>query len=207
MQSYTNSAGQAHVRNFDSLGRVASYTLNNQVQAISYDVNSRITGIAETGNPARQATFAYDDLSQLTSYITPQTTQAFTYGMVGEYIYKDINGARTVYGNNSTRRLVQVESTNIVSDPNGSITNNGDAKFSYDARGRMLSVNNSAGVVQYLVNALGQRVQKTVLDNSANVLSRTTFYYDKNGKLISERTGTFDVDYIYLNDTPVAVFK
>ncbi|MBC3915988.1 RHS repeat protein [Undibacterium sp. CY18W] len=210
MQSYRNSAGQTYTRNFDTSGRVVNFTLNNQVQAINYNPAGQIVGIGEIGNAARQATFGYDQFNQLISYVTPQTTQNFTNMLKGEYIYKDVDGVRTTYNSGVKRQLTQVagsKTSNIISDANGSITDNSDAQFSYDARGRMNSVTNSAGVVQYVVNALGQRAQKTVLDKSANVLSRTTYYYDKNGKLINERTGAFDVDYIYLENTPVAVIK
>ncbi|MBC3919485.1 RHS repeat protein [Undibacterium sp. CY18W] len=211
VQSYHNSAGQTATRSFDNEGRIASYTLNNQVQAVTYDAANRITAINDVNNSNRQASYGYDNLDRLTSYTTPQTSQSFTYDAVGNRSTKTTGAANTNYTYASTsNRLTQVadsQSNAIVSDANGSITNNGNAQFTYDTRGRMTAVTTSIGVVQYTINALGQRVQKAVPANGSNAATSTLYHYDGGGKLISERTGQSDVDYIYLGDIPVAVIK
>ena len=69
----------------------------------------------------------------------------------------------------------------------------------------MVSANTAIGLVQYQINALGQRVQKSV-PAGANSIS-TLYHYDQSGKLIAEATGTAGVDYVYLDDIPVAVLK
>ncbi|MCH8622781.1 hypothetical protein [Undibacterium sp. TS12] len=211
IQSYRNSAGQTNSRGFDNEERIASFTLNDKVQAVTYDAASRITAINETNNPARQAGYGYDNLDRLTSYTTPQTSQSFTYDAVGNRNTKTNGAANTsyTYAANSNR-LTQVsdsQSTAIAMDANGSTTNNGKAQFNYDARGRMVSVVTSIGTVQYLINALGQRVQKSVPANGGNPATSTIYHYDLNGKIISERSGQNGVDYIYLDNLLVAVIK
>jgi len=89
----------------------------------------------------------------------------------------------------------------IASDANGSITNNGNNQFTYDARGRLVSAVTPTGLAQYTVNALGQRVQKTTASGN------TVFEYDSAGKLIGETNGTNGKDYIYLGDIPVSVVQ
>lgn len=93
----------------------------------------------------------------------------------------------------------------IDSDVNGSITNNGSATFSYDVRGRMVIANTAIGLVQYTINALGQRVRKVTPTET------TVFHYDLSGKLIAESTqagGTVrTTEHVYLGDIPVAVLK
>ncbi|MFZ6745258.1 hypothetical protein ACO0LC_18700 [Undibacterium sp. JH2W] len=211
VQSYRNSAGQTTSRSFDTEGRIASYTLNNKVQAISYDAAGRITAINEANNPNRQTTYGYDNVDRLTSYLTPQASQGFSYDPVGNRNTKTNGAANTsyTYASNSNRlnQVTDSQSKTIVTDPNGSITNNGNNQFNYDTRGRMISAVTPIGTVQYLINPLGQRVQKTVPANGSNPATSSLYHYDQGGKLISERTGQSDIDYIYLDDLPVAVIK
>ncbi|MBC3917314.1 RHS repeat protein [Undibacterium sp. CY18W] len=211
IQSYRNSAGQNYTRTYDNDQRVASYVLNNAVQAITYDAANRITSINEVNNPNRQIGYGFDNLDRLTSYQTPQVSQSFTYDAVGNRSTKTTGTANTSYTYASTsNRLTQVtdsQNTAIAMDPNGSITNNGAAQFNYDSRGRMMSATTSIGNVQYVVNALGQRVQKNAPANGSNPATSTVYHYDLGGKIISERTGQNDVDYIYLDNIPVAVIQ
>ncbi|MBC3919505.1 RHS repeat protein [Undibacterium sp. CY18W] len=211
VQSYRNSAGQTSTRGFDLDGRISSYTLNNQVQEITYDAANRITAINEINSAVRQATYGYDLQDRLTSYVTPQNSQSFSFDAFGNRKTKSTGTANTTYnyGNNNDRlaQVIDSQSNTIGTDPNGSITSNGNNQFNYDARGRMISVNTSAGVVQYLINALGQRIQKIRPATSTSAATTTMYFYDKNGKLISERTGQSDIDYIYLEGVPVVVAK
>jgi hypothetical protein len=59
----------------------------------------------------------------------------------------------------------------------------------------------------YQVNALGQRVQKSV--PGPNGALGTVFHYDKDGRLIAESDpgGTLWKEYVYLNGMPVAVMR
>ena len=63
----------------------------------------------------------------------------------------------------------------------------------------------ASGNVQYIINALGQRVQKISAKGS------TVFEYDITGKLIGEVDSAGGAssqrDYIYLGDLPVSVIQ
>ncbi|MFZ6676215.1 hypothetical protein [Undibacterium sp. Xuan67W] len=205
VQGYLNSTGQAYTRGFDLDGRITSYTLNNQVQAISYDAANRIISINQVNSTTRQATYGYDTLDRLTSYLTPQASQSFTYDPVGNRNTQTVGAAATTYSyGTSSNRLTQVagsQTSPIAMDANGSTTNNGTAQFTYDTRGRMITATTAAGVVQYQINALGQRVQKS------SPAASTQYHYDQSGKLLSESSGGNDVDYVYLDDIPVVVLK
>jgi YD repeat-containing protein len=205
-KAVTYGNGQQYQRGFDLDGRITSFTLGNQTQAITYDAASRITSIADQANAATGNTYGYDVLDRLTSYISPSVGQSYAYDAVGNRTQKSINSSVTNYGYPATsNRLNQAGAQAITTDANGSITSNIRNQFSYDARGRMVSATTSIGLVQYRINALGQRVQKTTPSQS------TVFHYDSGGKLISETTtvGTTSstVDYVYLGDLPVAVLK
>ena len=211
VQSYLNSAGQAYIRGFDIDGRIASYTLNNQVQAITYDAANRIISINQVNSSTQQASYGYDSLDRLTSYITPQLSQSFTYDAVGNRTTQTLGSANTNYSYSATsNRLTQVagsQTNAIVMDANGSTTNNGSAQFAYDTRGRMMSATTAAGVVQYQINALGQRVQKTLIGTGGSPNIVTVYHYDLGGKLLAEVTGNQETNYVYLDDIPVAVIK
>lgn len=215
VQSYINSAGQTYTRGFDLDGRITSYTLNNQVQAITYDAANRIISINQVNSTpvpnAPQASYGYDNLDRLTSYVSPQVSQSFTYDAVGNRKTQTLGAATTNYTYGTTsNRLTQIaasQTNTIVMDANGSTTNNGQVQFAYDTRGRMMSATTAAGVVQYQINALGQRVQKTLVGTNGSPNVATIYHYDLGGKLLGEITGTQDTTYIYLDDIPVAVIK
>ena len=205
VQSYLNSVGQAYTRSFDLDGRITSFTLNNQVQAISYDAASRIIAINEVNNTARQVSYGYDSVDRLTSYLTPQSNQKFSYDAVGNRQSKTTGSITTNYSySNTSNRLTRIsgsQSKSIQMDANGSTTNNGNAQMNYDARGRLVSVTTAGTTISYRINAYGQRVQKS----SPN--GNTLYHYDQRGHLISEHSGQSDMDYVYLDDIPVAVLK
>lgn len=205
-KSLTFGNGQQYQRTFDLDGRIASFTLGNQTQAISYDAASRISSIADQANVATGNTYAYDLVDRLTNYVSPNASASFSYDAVGNRTQKSVNSTVTSYAYSATsNRLAQAGTQIMTTDANGSITNNIRNQFSYDARGRMVSATTAIGLVQYKINALGQRVQKITPSES------TVFHYDSGGKLISETTtaGTTSstVDYVYLGDLPVAVLK
>lgn len=208
LESYRNSADQAYTRSFDLDGRITGYTLNNQVQAITYDAGSRIISINQLNNPARQASYGYDNIDRLTSFQTTQSNQSFGYDAVGNRTSQTLGATGTAYtyGTNSNR-LTQINNTPIVTDANGSISSNGNAQFDYDARGRMISAQTAQGQVHYQINALGQRVQKSVPGVGGKPNLVTLYHYDLAGKLIAETTGDLDTNYVYLDEIPVAVIK
>ena len=112
----------------------------------------------------------------------------------------------------SSNRLNGIASTPPRSysyDANGSQTADGTNSFSYDARGRLTQATTPVGTVSYQINALGQRTRKTVPPGGGGG-SDLVFIYDLSGHLIVEAdaaTGKAVKEYLYLNDTPLAVMQ
>lgn len=208
VQSFVNGAGQTVTRGFDLDGRITRYSLRGQPQLVTYDAASRITSIWDTSNANNLNSYGYDNLDRLIKFNANATgaNQSFGYDAVGNRTSQLLGSGSYSYNYSSlSNQLTQVSgpvATQIYSyDANGSITNNGGSQFNYDARGRLVSANTPLGLVQYRINALGQRVQKITATDS------TVYHYDLNGQLIGESNAQSGKDYIYLNEIPVAVFQ
>ena len=91
----------------------------------------------------------------------------------------------------------------VVHDANGAIIDDGTESFTYDTRGRLIGAQSALGPVAYQVNNLGQRYIKTVQGLS------TLYHYDSAGHLIAETdaNGVTQVEYVWLGDQPVAMFR
>ena len=193
----------------DQDGRIASYTLGAAHYDIAFDAASRITGIAELGNPSNANTYGYDGLDRLTSAALPSSGFAYSYDAVGNRLTKSVGGTVHSYSYSPTsNRIASIQPTSgpvrsFVFDANGSTTADGLNTYAYDTRGRMVQATSSIGTTAYQVNALGQRVRKT------NTLGDTVFHYDMRGHLIAETSsgGTTKREIIYLGDLPVSVVQ
>ena len=88
-------------------------------------------------------------------------------------------------------------------DAVGNTLNDGIKTFSYAGNNRLSQVTLPGAQVNYLINALGQRVKKS------STAGATRFVYDEAGRLIGEYddSGGLITETVWLNDLPVAVFK
>lgn len=208
-KSWTLGNGQIVARTIDQDGRIAAYTLGNSTYSVAFDAASRITGIAETGNPGNANTYGYDNLDRLTSAILPSNTLGYGYDAVGNRTSKTIGATTETLAYSATsNRLASITPASgpvktYAFDANGSTTNDGVNQFAYDSRGRMVQATTTAGSTGYQVNALGQRIRKT------NAGTDTVYVYDTQGRLIAEADpgGVTRREYLYLNDIPLAVIQ
>jgi RHS repeat-associated protein len=204
---FTFGNSQTYTRMVDPDGRISSYSLGSQSFGISFDLASRITGIAETGNPPNTNTYGYDALDRLTSAILPSTNYGYSYDGVGNRLTKVVGAGTDTYTYSSTSNRIATLTPSsgpvrsFTLDANGSTTADGLNTYTYDVRGRMVQAVSSLGTTTYQVNALGQRVRKT------NTLGDRVFHYDIQGHLIAETTaaGATLKEYVWLGDMPLAV--
>ncbi|MDR1995309.1 MAG: DUF6531 domain-containing protein [Azonexus sp.] len=209
LKRYTDGAGKHHTRNSDLDGRTNSVTLGDTTWQLSHDAANRIIGQMDTGNAAHSAAYGYDNLDRLTGASLPNTSYGYAY---------DANGNRTQQSAGGNTRTVSIAATsnrlNSLSNPSqsfahdqaGNRTQDATATYTYDARGRLIKAVSVAGTAHYQVNALGQRVRKTLVQGSAT-LSDTVYHYDLVGRLIGESNGPTTRDIIWLDDTPVAIIQ
>lgn len=209
----------ARERNLD--GRVVSYTLGDKrnkgaVRFVSYDAAGRIVGfrhVAEwlQGGFADQS-FSYDDLGQLTGFVSPAGVQAFAYDASG-------NRKRVVIGQDEYRYDVDSGSNRVVSrrggiervrnfryDAAGNLEGDGTRAFTYGAGGRLAAVLQGARKVAYRYNGLGQRTVKEG-DPALVPGGRRYFVYDPAGRMLGEYSARGEVveETVFLGDIPVVV--
>jgi YD repeat-containing protein len=213
-----------HTRYFDLDGRNTKIESGNVIDPaiIVYDAASRITALqrltSNTVDPTKSASFGYDNLDRLTT-VTPgagsaASAQSYAYDPIGNRLVNNINGSLTNYSYGTTSHrlnaLTGAAAKTFGYDAAGNRLTDGIQSWIYGGDGRpsAISLAGASPVsIQSGINALGQRVLKTV--NSGSSGSTTRFVYDEAGRLIGE----YDIDgkpiqeTIWLNDLPVAVLK
>ena len=214
IKTWTDGAGQIHNRPQDQDGRTTGYTLGTTNWLISYDTAGRITGQVDGSNAANSALYGYDPLDRLTSATLPATTYGYGYDATGNRTSQTLGAStRTYVTDPASNRLQSVSSTpptTYAHDANGSITGDGSNQFAYDGRNRLVSVTTTTGTTTYRINALGQRVRKTTTPTGSSTPSSDTLYhYDLAGHLVAESdaTGQISREYLWLEDTPLAVMQ
>ncbi len=208
VQSFVFGNGQPYTRTFDLDGRVSGYSLGERTQVLGRDAAGRISALSDAANPANATQMGYDGLDRLTSFITPSTSQNFSYDPVGNRLTQTVGANTYSYAYPvASNRLTSASGPAPLAytyDAAGNTTATGKHVLIYDARGRLSQVINPANgalLASYQINALGQRVQKTVRTGPARV-----FLYDSAGHLIGEAgaAGQPLWDHIWLGDLPVA---
>jgi YD repeat-containing protein len=201
---------QSYTRSRDQDGRIASYTLIGRPMIISYDAASQISTITDPLNPLIPASYDYDALGYLTSYIQGAAAQSYYYDANGNRTSNLLSNTTYSYATGSNRLSgIQLGATAVqpvAQDANGATTSDPGRQYSYDLRGRLLKTTTAQGTINYEVNALGLRVRKQVSHTGTD----TTYHYDSQSHLIGESpTGrtAFTKEYIYLGDLPVALLQ
>ena len=213
----TTTSPNRHTRYFDLDGRVGKIETGNGIDPslIIYDAASRITALQKlTGaavDPAKSTTYGYDSLDRLTAVTpnvgNPNPTRGFSYDGVGNRLTSTVAGSTTNYGygSNSHRlnNLTGAITKSYSYDSDGNRTNDGSATWNYGGNNRPTVIAVAGTSIQAGINALGQRVTKTV-----NGMV-TRFVYDEAGRLIGEYdlTGRALQETLWFNDLPVAVIK
>ncbi len=192
------------VRSFDqdgNLDQIDSAGLRTYAQDDAF----RITGITDAVDSSLSWTHGYDLLDRLTSATRTGQSQTWTY---------DANGNRLTQGGTSSSTFTIASSSNRLSSVSGALsrtygydaaghtTSYGGFTFTYNDAGRMTGVSGSA-TASYSLNALGQRVKKTVSGIS------TYFAFDEAGHLIGEYdgSGTLIQETVWMEGTPVATLR
>jgi RHS repeat-associated protein len=171
----------------------------------TYDNAFRITGITDTDNNTLSQSYGYDPLDRLTNATGTSLNESWTY---------DANSNRLSQGGATSSTYTVSPTSNQVTGVAGSLsrtysyaasgqaTSYGGLTFTYMNSGRLGSATGAGTTTSYLINALGQRVEKS----GASV---TLFVYDESGHLLGEYDGAGNLieETIWMGDVPVAVLQ
>ena len=210
---------QSHNRDFDAAGRLVRYRLGAVVRDIAYDAADRISGYSHldvaTAAPSAGATaldqsFAYDELSRLTSISTASASWSIGYDANGNRTGVTLNGAASAYTTAATsNRLTAITNParSLGYDNAGNTTTDTGSGYTaaYDLAGRMASLTKAGITTTYSYNAMGQRVRKV---GSSGPSSTVVFVYGQQGELLGEfdQSGNAIREYVWLGSTPIAMF-
>lgn len=158
----------SYVRQMDVHGRITSHTSEYGTRTLTWDASSRLTNVAETGQPAR--TYTYDNLNRLVT-ASESASRGYAYDLTGNRTGETVNGTPYAYSvDSSSNRLSSSANDNHSStyafDASGNTTGDGTRSFTYDDVGQLVSVSSSSGAAQYGYNGTGQRVSKATSTGS-----------------------------------------
>ncbi|WP_172637460.1 RHS repeat-associated core domain-containing protein [Thioflavicoccus mobilis] len=227
----SNAGGILNGITYLPFGPLAGWSDGSGAQrTLTYDANYRLTGISVPGllewhythdgagnitaliddlDAGRNQTFIYDELNRLTDAAGAYGNYEFTLDPVGNRLTEDDDGLLTqyTYGDDNNRLLsaIGADSDSFTYDAVGNQI--ADARFAsiYNQANRLAEVRQGAvTVAQYLYNAEGQRVVKTI---GATV---THFLFGQQGQLLGVYDGSDGSaieEIVYLGMTPVATVR
>jgi len=197
-------------RDYDTDGRLSAWEFRDGVSILrselTWDAAGRITAINDPAAVAIKGIYQYDNLDRLTVAQKGNpvaSTQQFGYDAVGNRSSKTVDGQLTNYTylttTNRLQALTGVGAKSYTFDAAGNPTAIGAQSFTYNLANRVVAAAGAA----YAVNALGQRVKKTVGGNT------TVFVYDERGRLIGEYDGGGNLiqETVWLEDLPIATLR
>jgi RHS repeat-associated protein len=207
---------QTNPKIYDLSGRMIRYRLGSHIRDITFDAANRITNYTHYNAttaaplPALNQTFSYNPNSQLTQVTTATASWSIAYDPSGNRTAITLNGQTSLYTIPATsNRLTAATSpaVNYTQDPAGNTTADTAKNYTatYDLSGRLATATKAGITTTYHHDNFGRRIRKY---STAGPTSTTVFAYDKAGHLLGEydHTGKPLREYIWLGDTPVAMF-
>ncbi|MBI4684009.1 MAG: PKD domain-containing protein [Nitrospirae bacterium] len=197
---------------YDAIGRRTSMTVAGQPAVnYSYDANSRLTGISNSG---LGFDIAYDEIGRRTSMTLPNgVTTNYSYDNGSNlleikhlnpisqilekinYVYA-ANGNRTSMDRlNVAPKLPNPVSNTSYNEANQMLTFN-DKTMTYDANGNMETITNSCGTTTYTWDARNRLVDISGFDALCSPLS-AAFKYDALGRRIEKTINGDTAQYLY----------
>jgi RHS repeat-associated protein len=204
IESMTYVNGLVHTATYDLQYRTTGFQ-TGALQDITYvpDPNGNVQDIIDNLDPNKNQNFSYDVLDRLEGAAGPWGSLGWTYDNVGNRLtYTDGTGT-TDYnyftGTNRLQALTGAKTTTFSFDANGNTKTEEARQYIYNENSRLAEIVDDTTFCEYLYNADGQRVSKTVDGNT------TLFHYDLDGHLIGESQGLLFREYFYLGNEPIGM--
>lgn len=161
--------------------------------------DGEVTSVTDNVDSGRSMTYVYDGLHRLASAVSQGSTNYPKWGLSFTYDRYGNRTAQTVTAGSGPSNSLSVNAgTNQIStagysyDANGNMTNDYQNAIEYDGENRLVSDADGSGTANYVYQASGHRVVKTLGGN-------TTVYIFNGNQLIAEYVNaTLSKEYIYL---------
>jgi RHS repeat-associated protein len=193
-------------RTYDQDGKITQLGIAGDTLQYGFDNASRITSVTDAYISPNNWSFGYDVLDRITAGSTSGTSYGWTH---------DANGNRqTQTGTNAGTYTIAGSSNQIASstgpvagaftyDAAGNTASIAGVPLSYNQQGRLTSLNVNNAQINYLYNALGQMIAKSVGGVT------TVLTYDEAGHLLGEYSPTTGLiqETVWMGDTPIATIQ
>lgn len=204
-QGWTWGNSTLAVREYDTDGKITDID-SAGLKTYGYDDAFRVTGIVDSTDPSLSQSYSYDVLDRITSATGTSVNQSWTYDANGNRLTQGGTQPATYTVSATSNRISAITSSltkTYTYDAAGNTTSDGTATYTYDDAGRMVSATKDGITATYAINALGQRVRKTVAGTN------THFVYDEAGHLSGEydNSGNLIQETVWFGDAPVATLK
>jgi len=185
---------------YEPFGPVSALTYGNGItEKRTYDADYRLTGIAATVEKLSYSYDAADNVLSIADGVSAANSQSFGFDILNRLAsasgaYGRLDYSYDANGNRST------ESSPATSDGLASVTS-----FAYNQAGRLAAAyDGDQSLAQYTYDVFGHR-----LVESGNIAGTTHYQYASDGTLLEEADGqgNLQVDYVYLNRTPLATIQ
>ncbi|HEV2387328.1 MAG TPA: RHS repeat-associated core domain-containing protein [Candidatus Acidoferrales bacterium] len=188
------------------LGSIQAGSLPNYTYTLSlgYAGDGSVTSSNDSVNG--NMSFTYDNLNRLASMSSPSNPSG-CYGLSWSYDGAGNRTAQSVTSGSCPASSLGFSTSNQITSPSGyqydaagNLTNDTAHSYTYDAEGRILTIDGGSGV--YVYDAFGRRIEKTTGSTSLVLL------YDLAGRRIGAvSTSGADVDHrIYAGSRLVAAY-
>jgi|GEM_PF-4041907 len=168
--------GLSLMKDYDDQYRVSSIVAGSVLSLVyQYSLDGNILSVSDALNPTTSA---------------QETSGDYAYG---EELQERPNVLASISG---------PQPATFVSDNNGNIVSENTRAYAYDPLNRLITVSEGGTqIASYTYNGLNQRTKKTT--QAGTII----YHYDPQGHLVAEtdNTGQALVEYIYLDDEPLAM--
>jgi YD repeat-containing protein len=191
-------------RNSDGLGRIASIMEPNgssntpsMQTTYTYDVLGDLTGVAQTGNTAKDTpraarSFTYDSLARLLTANNPEAgTMSYTYDLNSNLISRTQPLVNAASGTQTIRYCYDALNRKTV-EYTGAIVNNCTSPSQITLANLMSGYTyDTTSLGTPPNNAIGQLTDALEYTSSTTVWERSPYQFDKMGRLLNERQCAF----------------
>ena len=206
---------------YDSASRLTQVAQGNNAVNLGYDASGRRTSLSYPNGA--NTSYSYDNASRVTQILHDGPSSVienifYTYDAAGNRISFDRLGPQAALpqpiqaAHNAANQLTQFNTDTLSYDNNGNLTSDGTTTYTWDARNRLVRMENTGSLAEFTYDALGRRIEKSL--TTLNSQLTTSYLYDgndivaeiENGAISATYLRSLNIDEPFLRSTEVAEF-